>query len=191
MKKRIVVKIGSNALTRHDGRLDVTRMSALVDQIAWLRSHDCEVILVSSGAFAGGPVKRLLAGADSLLQVFYKKVDYDTAYVSRSPGTMGLKAWGSLSGSRLRARGDNLKSNLRPDMKGSVSLEFDYYDLALEVATNLTGSSSGTKRDFEINFNFYPRRFVLDASYQKTWSAAGSMTYKGQSLDVENGWLKT
>ena len=53
--KRIVVKIGSNALTRPDGRLDVTRMSALVDQIAWLRQHDCEVILVSSGAVACGP----------------------------------------------------------------------------------------------------------------------------------------
>lgn len=52
--KRIVVKIGSNALTRPDGRLDVTRMSALVDQIAWLRQHDCEVILVSSGAVACG-----------------------------------------------------------------------------------------------------------------------------------------
>ena len=54
MKKRIVVKIGSNALTRPDGRLDVTRMSALVDQIAWLRSYDHEVILVSSGAVACG-----------------------------------------------------------------------------------------------------------------------------------------
>lgn len=52
--KRIVVKIGSNALTRPDGRLDVTRMSALVDQIARLRQHDCEVILVSSGAVACG-----------------------------------------------------------------------------------------------------------------------------------------
>ena len=52
--KLIVVKIGSNALTRPDGRLDVTRMSALVDQIAWLRQHDCEVILVSSGAVACG-----------------------------------------------------------------------------------------------------------------------------------------
>ena len=52
--KRIVVKIGSNALTRSDGRLDVTRMSALVDQIAWLRQHDFEVILVSSGAVACG-----------------------------------------------------------------------------------------------------------------------------------------
>ena len=54
MMKRIVVKIGSNALTRHDGRLDVTRMSALVDQTAWLRTNGCEVILVSSGAVACG-----------------------------------------------------------------------------------------------------------------------------------------
>ena len=41
-------------LTRSDGKLDVTRMSALVDQIAWLRSQDIEVILVSSGAMASG-----------------------------------------------------------------------------------------------------------------------------------------
>jgi len=54
MKNRIVVKIGSNVLTRKDGKLDVTRMSALVDQIAWLRQHDFEVILVSSGAMASG-----------------------------------------------------------------------------------------------------------------------------------------
>ena len=52
--KRIVVKVGSNVLTRKDGKLDVTRMSALVDQIAWLRQHDHEVILVSSGAMARG-----------------------------------------------------------------------------------------------------------------------------------------
>ena len=34
--KRIAVKIGSNVLTRKDGTLDITRMSALVDQIAEL-----------------------------------------------------------------------------------------------------------------------------------------------------------
>ncbi|MBP5409550.1 MAG: glutamate 5-kinase [Prevotella sp.] len=54
MKQRIVVKVGSNVLTRPDGKLDVTRMSALVDQIAWLRQHNYEVILVSSGAMASG-----------------------------------------------------------------------------------------------------------------------------------------
>ena len=54
MKHRIVVKVGSNVLTRPDGKLDVTRMSALVDQIAWLRQEGYEVILVSSGAMASG-----------------------------------------------------------------------------------------------------------------------------------------
>ena len=32
--KLIAVKIGSNVLTRRDGTLDITRMSALVDQVA-------------------------------------------------------------------------------------------------------------------------------------------------------------
>ena len=54
MKQRIVVKIGSNVLTRRDGKLDVTRMSALVDQVAWLRREGHEVIVVSSGAVACG-----------------------------------------------------------------------------------------------------------------------------------------
>lgn len=52
--KRIVVKVGSNVLTRPDGKLDVTRMSAIVDQIVWLKRHHYEVILVSSGAMASG-----------------------------------------------------------------------------------------------------------------------------------------
>ncbi|MDD2799684.1 MAG: glutamate 5-kinase [Bacteroidales bacterium] len=52
--KRIAVKIGSNVLTRKDGTLDVTRMSALVDQVAELHSKGVEVILISSGAVAAG-----------------------------------------------------------------------------------------------------------------------------------------
>ena len=41
---RIAVKIGSNVLTRVDGTLDVTRMSAIVDQIALLYKMGVEVI---------------------------------------------------------------------------------------------------------------------------------------------------
>lgn len=52
--KRIVVKVGSNVLTTAKGKLDITRLSALVDQIVWMREHDYEVILVSSGAVACG-----------------------------------------------------------------------------------------------------------------------------------------
>lgn len=61
---RIAVKIGSNVLTRRDGTLDVTRMSALVDQVAELHKAGVEIILVSSGAVASGrseihPAKKL------------------------------------------------------------------------------------------------------------------------------------
>ena len=41
-------------MTRRDGTLDVTRMSALVDQIAELHKTGVEIILVSSGAVASG-----------------------------------------------------------------------------------------------------------------------------------------
>ena len=51
---RIIVKIGSNVLTRPDGTLDVTRMSALVDQVADLHRQGIEVVMVSSGAVASG-----------------------------------------------------------------------------------------------------------------------------------------
>lgn len=52
--KRIAVKIGSNVLTRKDGTLDVTRMSAITDQVAELHKRGIEVILISSGAVASG-----------------------------------------------------------------------------------------------------------------------------------------
>lgn len=52
--KKVTIKIGSNVLTRKDGTLDFTRMSALVDQIAELYKRGVEVVLVSSGAGAAG-----------------------------------------------------------------------------------------------------------------------------------------
>lgn len=52
--KKIAVKIGSNVLTRPDGTLDLTRMSALVDQIAFLHKKGIEIVLISSGAVASG-----------------------------------------------------------------------------------------------------------------------------------------
>lgn len=51
---RIVVKVGSNVLTREDGMLNVSRMSHIVDQISALRKSGVQVILVTSGAVAAG-----------------------------------------------------------------------------------------------------------------------------------------
>lgn len=54
MNKRLVIKVGSNVLTRSDGMLDTTIVSSLVDQIVFLRKEGYEVVLVSSGAVACG-----------------------------------------------------------------------------------------------------------------------------------------
>lgn len=54
MNRRLVIKVGSNVLTRADGTLDVTQMSSIVDQIADLKALGHEIILVSSGAVASG-----------------------------------------------------------------------------------------------------------------------------------------
>lgn len=62
--KRIAIKIGSNVLSRADGKLDITQMSALVEQIAGLYHEGYEIILVSSGAVAAG---RGEIGADASL----------------------------------------------------------------------------------------------------------------------------
>ncbi|MCK9343471.1 MAG: glutamate 5-kinase, partial [Massilibacteroides sp.] len=54
LPKRITIKIGSNVLTRYDGTTDITRMSALVDQIATLIKKGIQIVLISSGAVASG-----------------------------------------------------------------------------------------------------------------------------------------
>ena len=46
--------MGSNVLTRKDGKPNITNMSALVDQIVQLREKGHEIVLVSSGAVACG-----------------------------------------------------------------------------------------------------------------------------------------
>lgn len=51
---KIVIKVGSNVLTREDGMLNVTRMAHIVDQIASLHKQGLQIILVTSGAVAAG-----------------------------------------------------------------------------------------------------------------------------------------
>jgi glutamate 5-kinase len=52
--KRIIIKIGSNVLTKENGLPDFERMESLVGQIAEIKKQGREVILVSSGAVASG-----------------------------------------------------------------------------------------------------------------------------------------
>ena len=52
--QKVVIKVGTNVITRKDGILDITSISHLVDQICQLKQQKVEVILVSSGAVGAG-----------------------------------------------------------------------------------------------------------------------------------------
>lgn len=52
--KKIVLKIGTNVITRDDGKLDFLVMKAITDQIAELKKAKTEVVAVSSGAMGAG-----------------------------------------------------------------------------------------------------------------------------------------
>lgn len=52
--KRIVLKIGTNVLSKENGLLDVTTISHIADQIAAAKQRGQQIILVSSGAVGAG-----------------------------------------------------------------------------------------------------------------------------------------
>lgn len=53
-KQLIVVKIGTNVITKEDGYLNVPVLRHIVEQVCVLKAHGTHVILVSSGAMAAG-----------------------------------------------------------------------------------------------------------------------------------------
>src|SRR6202051_2064024 len=50
----VVVKVGTNVLTRADGALEPARVQALADQLQRLRATGRKMALVSSGAIGAG-----------------------------------------------------------------------------------------------------------------------------------------
>ncbi len=52
--KKVIVKIGTNVITRDDGLLDEKVMEQLCEQVAEMKKQNVDVILVSSGAMAAG-----------------------------------------------------------------------------------------------------------------------------------------
>ncbi|MFG0334335.1 MAG: glutamate 5-kinase, partial [Maioricimonas sp. JB049] len=52
--RTIVVKVGTNVLTRPDDTLDLSRIASLADQIHRVRQTGRQVVLVSSGAVGAG-----------------------------------------------------------------------------------------------------------------------------------------
>jgi len=55
--RRVVIKIGSSILTDSAITINFNAFASIVDQIAWIKEHGIEPVIVSSGAIAIGMQK--------------------------------------------------------------------------------------------------------------------------------------
>lgn len=154
------------------------------------RGEPCASPNMDTPSVSTSPVKKVWNGADSLLRKIYMRADYDTAYIERSPGKIGMKGWANLSGLNFYGRGHGVKADLKTDRKATLSFEFDYYDLALELALN-PARLTGRNKDYEFNLNLYSTRFSLEASYQMAKTLSGDIHKDSKMVTMEKGWLHT
>ena len=66
--KKILIKIGTNVLTKENGELDQATMKNIVDQLCALKKEGKEIILVSSGAMGAGRTLIKLKNSKSVVQ---------------------------------------------------------------------------------------------------------------------------
>ncbi len=65
MSQKILIKVGTNVISKEDGTLDQEIMAQIVDQISQLKKQNLEIILITSGAVGAG--KSLINLADKNL----------------------------------------------------------------------------------------------------------------------------
>ena len=156
--KRIVIKIGTNVLHLSNGKLDYKLISELATQIAFIRAHGHEVLVVSSGAVGAGrelcsvdessntlTSHQILAsvGQARLIQIYaeaFRKHNTTVAQILLTRGDFGLRK----SYLNIRNTLENLlKYNIVPivnenDVVATEELELNFGDndlLAVYLAT--------------------------------------------------------
>ncbi|KAK8633022.1 hypothetical protein V6N13_013876 [Hibiscus sabdariffa] len=101
--KRLIVKVGTAVVTRHDGRLAVGRLGALCEQLKELNSHGYEIVLVTSGAVGLGR-QRLR---------YRKLVNSSLANLQNPPVELDGKACAAVGQNSLMAPYDTLFSQVK------------------------------------------------------------------------------
>ena len=156
--KRIVIKIGTNVLNQSNGKLDYKLISELATQIALIRGHGHEVLVVSSGSVGAGrelcsvdessntlTSHQILAsvGQARLIQIYaeaFRKHKTTVAQILLTRGDFGLRK----SYLNIRNTLENLlKYNIVPivnenDVVATEELEINFGDndlLAVYLAT--------------------------------------------------------
>ena len=135
-------------------------------------------------------LKRFWTKADSILTAHYYKTPYDTNYVVRPEGKLTLKLRGNQTGNGLRAKGTvhdlSFKSHLSTKHKTTISIGAAYRGLSAAYSIN-PAKLKGFYDDYELNVNYYASRFCIDASYQRSSSLSGDMSFGDKTIQMKEG----
>ena len=136
----------------------------------------------------------LFRRVDSVLTANYRKVNYDTAYLTRPHTKWTLRARMNLSGLAIEAEGidngQNFKSEMVANSKATLSLGVSYLGVSLNLALN-PAKMLGKYHDYELNLNCYRRNFGFDIVYQDAKNFTGWYDQDGmERFDLPDGTLK-
>ena len=121
----------------------------------------------------------------------YFNSKYDSAYVMRPEGKgLTLKVRMNQTGNTFHAKGTvngiYSKMDLSTSHKTTFSLAASYRGIGAAIAIN-PAKWSGVYKDYELNLNYYGRRFSLDLSYQRSESLSGDIYGDRGDKRLESG----
>lgn len=120
---------------------------------------------------------------DSLLNVRYNRVDFDTAYVTRPDSRWTISARTNVTGAKIGSKGkrDGQKfySIMRAPHKSTVSLGVTYRGISVSMSLN-PAKLAGRYSDTELSFSSFGRKFGIDVVYQKSNNFSGWLDYADQ-----------
>ena len=113
----------------------------------------------------------------ALVARYYRdKGDIDTAYITRPTTKWTVVTRFNVSGAKIEAEGlengQHFKSEMKADMKSTLSVGVSYLGLSLSAALN-PAKLAGRYSDYELNFNSYGKRFGFDFIYQDAHNFTG------------------
>lgn len=125
-------------------------------------------LLAVSLPTCGRTFGKLTHFVDSVLTTRYQRADIDTNYIVRPQTKWTLVGRLNLSGAELESKGltdgRHFSSEMKADMKTSLSIGVSYLGLSLNLSFNPV-KLMGKYHNYELNFRSYGKRLGFDIAY--------------------------
>ena len=125
-------------------------------------------LLAVSLPTCGRTFGKLTHFVDSMLTARYQRADIDTNYIVRPQTKWTLVGRLNLSGAELQSKGladgRHFSSEMKADMKTSLSIGVSYLGLSLNLSFNPV-KLMGKYHNYELNFRSYGKRLGFDIAY--------------------------